>query len=125
MQYDVKTPAQYLKVLEPDWRKDKLMEIRKLIKKHGPELKEGIKWGVLTFSYKEGRGFALNAQKNSVNFYVGTAKKVDPDGTLLAGLDVGKGCIRFKKTKAIADTHIEEFIVKAVGMLRKEEDIGC
>jgi len=125
MQYDAKTPAEYLKMLDPDWRKDKLMEIRKLIKKHGPELQEGIKWGVLTFSYNQGRGFALNAQKNSVNFYVGTAKKVDPDGVLLVGLDVGKGCIRFKKTKAIADTRIEEFILKAVTMLRKGEDFGC
>ena len=125
MQYDAKTPTEYLKMLEPDWRKDKLMELRKILKKHCPELKEGIKWGVLTLTYEGERGFALNAQKNSVNFYVGTAKKVDPDGTLLAGLDVGKGCIRFKKTKAVADTRIEEFIVKAVGMLRKGEDFSC
>jgi Domain of unknown function (DU1801) len=67
----------------------------------------------------------LTAQKSSVNFYVGTAAKVDPDGSLLAGLDVGKGCIRFKKTKAIADTRIEEFIVKAMNMLRKGEEFGC
>ncbi len=40
MQYDAKTPTEYLKLLEPDWRKDKLVEIRKLVKKHGPELKE-------------------------------------------------------------------------------------
>ena len=125
MRYDAKNPSEYLKMLEPDWRKDKLMELRTLIRRHGPELKEGIKWGVLTFSYDQGRGFALNAQKNSVNFYVGTAKKIDPDGTLLAGLDVGKGCIRFKKTKVVADTRIEEFIKKAVTMLRKGEDIAC
>ncbi len=80
---------------------------------------------MLTFSCNQGGGFALNAQKNSVNFYVGTAKKVDPDGALLAGLDVGKGCIRFKKSKAVADTRIEEFIVTAVTMLRKGEDFGC
>lgn len=88
-------------------------------------MKEGIKWGVLTFSYNGGGGFALNAQKTSVNLYVGTAKKIDPDGTLLAGLNVGKGCIRFTKTKALADTRIEEFIVKAVAMLRNGEDFGC
>ena len=125
MQYDAKTPTEYLKILEPDWRKDKLLEIRKLIKKQCPELKEGIKWGMLSFSHNEGGGFALNAQKNSVNFYVGNARKIDPDGTLLAGLDVGKGCIRFKKTKMVADTRIEEFIQKAVAMLRKGEDFGC
>jgi uncharacterized protein YdhG (YjbR/CyaY superfamily) len=125
MQYDVKTPAEYMKVLEPDWRKEKLQELRKLIKKHGPELKEGIKYGVLVYRDGDSGPFGLNAQKNSVNFYVGTAKKVDTDGTLLAGLDVGKGCIRFKKTKAISATRIEEFIEKAMGMWRRGEDFGC
>jgi uncharacterized protein YdhG (YjbR/CyaY superfamily) len=125
MQYDASTPTEYLQLLEPDWRKDKLLEIRKLIKKHGPELKEGIKYGALTYAYSSGGGFGLTAQKSSVNFYVGTAKKIDPDGSLLAGLDVGKGCIRFKKTKAIADTRIEEFIEKAMNMLRKGEEFGC
>ena len=67
----------------------------------------------------------MNAQKASVNLYVGTASKVDPDGVLLAGLDVGKGCIRFKKTKALADTRIEDFIAKAMSMLCKGEDFGC
>jgi uncharacterized protein YdhG (YjbR/CyaY superfamily) len=125
MQYDAKTPAEYLKMLEQDWRKDKLLELRNLLKKHGPELKEGIKYGALAYAHDSGGGFALNAQKSSVNFYVGTARKVDPDGVLLAGLDVGKGCIRFKKTKAVADTRIEEFIVKAMSMLRNGEDFGC
>jgi uncharacterized protein YdhG (YjbR/CyaY superfamily) len=125
MQYDAKTPTEYLRMLDLDWRKEKLLELRSCIKKHGPELKEAIKYGMLAYEFPEGGGFALNAQKNSVNFYVGTAKKIDPDGTLLAGLDVGKGCIRFKKSKAIADTHIEEFIKKAMAMLRNGEDFGC
>jgi uncharacterized protein YdhG (YjbR/CyaY superfamily) len=125
MQYDVKTPAEYLKVLESDWRKDKVLELRKLIKKHGPELKEGIKYGLLVYRDGDGGPFGLNAQKNSVNLYVGTAKKVDPDGVLLKGLDVGKGCIRFKKTKVISETRIEEFIKRAMDMWRRGEDFGC
>jgi uncharacterized protein YdhG (YjbR/CyaY superfamily) len=48
MQYDASTPTEYLQLLEPDWRKDKLLEIRTLIKKHGPELKEGIRYGALS-----------------------------------------------------------------------------
>jgi Domain of unknown function (DU1801) len=69
--------------------------------------------------------FGFNAQKNSVNLYVGTARKIDPDGVLLAGLDVGKGCIRFKKSTSVADTRIEEFIQKAMALWRKGEDSGC
>jgi uncharacterized protein YdhG (YjbR/CyaY superfamily) len=50
MQYDARTPAEYLKMLEPDWRKEKLLELRKMIRKHGPELEEGIKYGMLGYS---------------------------------------------------------------------------
>ena len=60
-----------------------------------------------------------------MNFYVGAANKIDPDGVLLTGLDAGKGCIRFRKSRAVADTRIEEFIEKAMTMLRNGEDIGC
>ena len=125
MQYDAETPAEYLKEIEADWRKEKLLELRKIIKKHCPDLKEGIKYGMLSFRSAKGGGFALNAQKNSVNFYVGTAAKVDPEGVLLAGLDVGKGCIRFKKTTVVSKTRIEDFIKKAIDMLRNGEDLGC
>jgi uncharacterized protein YdhG (YjbR/CyaY superfamily) len=125
VQYDAKTPTEYLGMLATDWRKDKLLELRALIRKLAPELKESIKYGMLSYDGDKGGAFALNAQKNSVNFYVGDAKKVDPEGKLLAGLDVGKGCIRFKKTVAIDDTHIEEFIVKALQMWRKGEDFSC
>jgi uncharacterized protein YdhG (YjbR/CyaY superfamily) len=125
VQYDAATPAEYLQLLEQDWRKDKLLEIRQLLKKHGPELKEGIKYGALSYAHSSGGGFGLTAQKNSVNFYVGTASKVDPEGVLLAGLDVGKGCIRFKKSRAISDTRIEAFIEKAMSMLRNGQDFGC
>jgi len=125
VQYDAKSPSEYLGMLEPDWRRDKLLELRALLKKYAPQLGEGVKYGMLAFTDDKGRGFALNAQKHSVNLYVGAAKKVDPDGALLAGLDVGKGCIRFKKSTAVADTRIEAFIRKAADMLRKGEDVGC
>ncbi|MGH8187974.1 MAG: DUF1801 domain-containing protein [Steroidobacteraceae bacterium] len=108
----------------PEQRKTKL-ELRALIRKLGPELNESIKYGMLSYDGSNGGALALNAQNNSVNFHVGNAQKVDPDGKLLAGLDVGKGCIRFKKTVAVEATHIEEFIAKALQMCRKGEDFGC
>lgn len=125
MQHNAKTPAEYLDMLEDDWRKAKLIELRQLIQKLGPELEEGIRYRILSYSGSKGGAFALGAQKNSVNFYVGSAKKVDTDGSLLRGLDVGKGCIRFSKTVAIADTRIADFIAKAMTMWRNREDLGC
>ena len=36
MQYEVKTPSEYLEQLENDWRKEKLMQVREMIKKKRP-----------------------------------------------------------------------------------------
>ena len=59
MLYDVKTPEEYLNALEPDWRKEKLEELRKLIKKAGPELTEGIGYKMLSYGVKDQTVFHL------------------------------------------------------------------
>jgi uncharacterized protein YdhG (YjbR/CyaY superfamily) len=125
MQYDAKTPQEYLELLDPDWRREKLLELRELIMAEGPELIEGISYGMLIYSDARGGLFALNAQKHYVSFYVGDAKKIDPDGSLLQGLNRGKGCIRFSKSVAVTNTRIEEFIRRAVKMHRLGEDVAC
>ena len=56
---------------------------------------------------------------------MGGAKKVDAEGSLLKGLNVGKGCIRFSKTTAVADTRIEEFIGRTIALWKQGEDIDC
>ena len=42
VQYDVSTPEKYIDVLEKDWRKEKLLKIRKLLLDEAPELEERI-----------------------------------------------------------------------------------
>lgn len=124
MQYDVKTPAEYLAVLAPDWRREKLLEIRKLIRRHAPELKESVKYGLLCYGDGEPGSFCLNAQKNSVNFYVNNIKKIDPDGTMLAGFDTGKSCIRIRKSTVIAKTRFPEFVARTCEMSCQGEAIS-
>ncbi len=125
MKHDVKTPAEYLAVLEPDWRKEKLLEIRKLLRKLAPEMKEGIEYGMLRYSGRKAGGFYLGAQKNSVNFYVGDVRKIDPDGAMLKGFDMGKGCIRLKKSRVISETRFPEFLARTCEMWRAGEDTSC
>jgi uncharacterized protein YdhG (YjbR/CyaY superfamily) len=48
MQYDVSTPDEYLSVLEQDWRRDTLLSLREIIQRKAPELKEAIKYKMLT-----------------------------------------------------------------------------
>ncbi len=125
MQYEVTTPTEYLEALEKDWRLDKIQELRAIIKSSASDFEEIINYKMLGYKDERGVAFHLNAQKNYVSFYVGDAEKVDQTGELLKGIDVGKGCIRFKKSVSIADTRIGEFIEKAVGLWKAGEDIDC
>lgn len=125
MQYDAQTPQAYLDLLADDWRRDTLQELRAIIADCGPELVEGIAYKMLSYADEQGALFGLNAQKHYVSFYVGDAGKIDPDGRLLQGLNVGKGCIRFTKLTAVSKTNIREFIARAINMRRRGEDTGC
>ncbi|MEM8485371.1 MAG: DUF1801 domain-containing protein [Bacteroidota bacterium] len=125
MQYDVDSPAAYMDALADDWRRVKVQILRGIIEKTAPGLEACISYKMLGFKDDQGVIFHLNAQKNHVSLYVGDAAKIDPSGELLAGLNLGKGCIRFTKTKAIPEDRMTQFIAKAVDMWQAGEDIGC
>ena len=125
MQYDVKTPAEYMDALEKDWRLRTLQFLREIIKEKAPGLTEKINYKMLAFGDERGIPFHLNAQMNYVSLYTGDSSKVDPEGELLKGLSLGKGCIRFKKGVKVQDTRIDEFIEKAYYMWQDGHDIDC
>lgn len=124
VQYDASTPAEYLDALEDDWRRDTLLALRNLLLSH-EGVEEDIQYKMLAFRDDLGGICNLNAQKAFVALYVGNAEKIDPTGALLDGLDRGKGCIRFKKSNAVADTRIDEFIARTIELHRDGADIGC
>ncbi len=123
MQYDVSTPEEYLAQLESDWRRDTLHELRQIILSEGPDLQESISYGMLTYSTVDESLFRLNAQKNYVSLYVEDIEKVDAGGSLLEGLNLGKGCIRFSKTSGV-DDRISEFVRRAIDMNISGEQSG-
>lgn len=125
MLYDVKTPKEYLQQLPDDWRQEKVKALRAIIKGKGPALTEKINYKMLAYGDSENIVFCLNAQKNYVSLYVGNASKVDPDGTLLEGLNRGKGCIRFTKSIDVSNTRIDEFVERAIEMWEQGEDFDC
>ena len=49
MQYDAKNSEEYLELLEDDWRKEKLLAIRKMIFAYAPELEEVIRYKMLNY----------------------------------------------------------------------------
>jgi len=123
MQYDVATPEAYLDALEDDWRRATLLELRDLLLAGG--LDEGIQYKMLSYSEAGQVVMHLNAQKAYVALYSGNVEAGDPDGSLLKGLSLGKGCVRFSKTKAVEDTGVAQFIQNLVARARAGEDVGC
>lgn len=125
MQYDVETPSEYLAALKEDWRQEKLLELRDLIFSKAPKITESIGYKMLRYGGNKTSVFHLNAQKNYVSLYVGNTEKIDESGELLKDLNIGKGCIRFKKSTIISDTRIDEFIDQAVCLWKNNKDIDC
>lgn len=125
MQYDAKSPSEYLEALDEDWRKEKLQELRELILRQDSAIQETISYKMLCFKVNGSELFHLNAQMAYVSLYCGNTKKIDPDGELLKGLSIGKGCIRFTKTSEVSKTRIKEFINRAVLLLMEGRDLGC
>ncbi len=125
MQYDVSSSLEYMEALDLDWRKEKLLELREIILRQDSAIQETISYKMLCFTLNGAELFHLNAQRGYVSLYCGNTKKIDPEGELLKGLNIGKGCIRFTKTKDISKTGIEMFIKRAVLLLKEGKDIGC
>ena len=125
MLYDAKTPEEYLKMLEPDWRKDKVMELRTMILDMDSNMTEGISYKMLEFCYGNSPVFNLNAQSAYVSLYVGNITKVPNSKELLKPFNLGKGCIRIRKTINLSETKIKVFIKQAIDLVKAGEDIGC
>lgn len=125
MLYEAKTPTEYLSQLEDDWRKEKLQQLRALVQTHAPEATETIHYKMLGYKQGEEFLFHLNAQKGYVSFYVGNVAKVDPDGEMLKNVSHGKGCIRFKKSVAVEDSGISEFLARFMELHTDGKNLGC
>ena len=125
MQYDVTSPEEYIEALEDDWRKPKLLELRDILLGVADDITESINYKMLAFADSKGIICHLNAQKAYVALYVGDAEKIDTDGTLLKGINCGKGCIRFKKSNDVGSDNIKEFIARTIRLWKSDVDIGC
>lgn len=123
MQYDVSDPVEYVKTLTCNWRKEVLVKLRSMLLSH--ELKESIEYKMLAYSLGDKNIFHLNAQKNYVSLYVGDTKKIHSSNELLAGLDTGKGCIRFKNAAHLELSRIDEFIKEVISLAKAGADIDC
>lgn len=125
MQYEAKTPEEYFKLLDDDWRKEKLLIVRRFITENAPELEESIQYKMLSYGKGTCTLFGLNAQKSYVSLYVGDIEKIKKAKELLTGFDYGKGCIRIRKSLDLHNSTLEDFVKSAIDTWKSNGDTSC
>ena len=135
MQYKADSPEDYINQV-PEERKDVLKKLRKTIVSNLPEgFEEGIQYGMIGYYVPHSKypsGYHCNpkdplpfmsfaSQKNSVNLYHSGIYAIPELHEWFVGeypkhskrkLDMGKSCIRFKKTEDIPFELIAELVTK-------------
>lgn len=125
MHYKARTPEEYLTLLQADWRKTTLLAIRNSIRTKGPELQEGVQYGMLAYGHESHWLFHLTAQKHYVSLYVGNIDKIENSRELLKDFSLGKGCIRIKKTQTLPHNGLDEFVSNTIKAWRSGTDTDC
>lgn len=118
------SPSEYLAVIEDDWRREKLFALREVIFDVAPDWPEVIHYKMLGYGPEGDPTMHVNVQKARVCLYVGDIAKVDPSGELLAGMDMGKGCVRFRRKDDVGG-NVRVFLERYVAMKRDGVDVGC
>ncbi len=116
VQRAVATPLEYVEALD-GWQLDKVQTLRRMVAEVVPDAVEGIKWGMISYEHA-GDLCAIAAQKQYVSFYVMPTSVVAAHHELLAGIDVGKSCLRFKKTTPFPIDHLK-VLLKAAAEAKK------
>ena len=80
----------------PDDRREALARVREVIREAAPEAAESIRYGMPYYEL-EGDLCALASQKNYMSFYLMSPGEPLSKLREQAGLDIGKGCVRFKR----------------------------
>ncbi|MDD9921437.1 MAG: DUF1801 domain-containing protein [Boseongicola sp.] len=95
MIHDASTPEEYRQVLDDDWRKEKLLQVRQMMLDAGAT--EAMGYGMLRYTIDDGILAHLNAQKGYVAVYLGELERIDPGAKIRGKADCGKTCLRLKK----------------------------
>jgi hypothetical protein len=104
----------------PDWRGERLAELRRLINQADPNLKEDWKWGTPTWTHN-GNVISLGAFKEhvKVNFFKG-ASLPDPKGLFNAGLDAkATRSIDLRENDSVDEQALKDLIRAAVNQNAK------
>ncbi len=94
------TVDRYIAEAAPE-RVPQLQRLRALIRTTLPEHDERMQWGMPAYVRDGEADIAFASQKQHLAIYVMKAGVIERHAEALAGLDHGKGCIRFRNPEAM------------------------
>jgi uncharacterized protein YdhG (YjbR/CyaY superfamily) len=101
----------YIDLLDES-RKSSLQQLRRIILETVPGAEERIQYNMPYYTY-HGMLCAFASQKHYMSFYLLNGEIVEKNRHLLAGLSVGKGCIRFKDFSKLPEPTIRTMLREA------------
>ena len=110
MQSNAKNVDDYLEEV-PENRQESLILLRKLCLEILDGYEESMEYGMPGYKKKEGEievGFA--SQKSYISFYILKEDVLNKHREALAGLNLGKGCIRYRKPEQIDFKIVENLL---------------
>lgn len=132
-----KTPQEYIDLILDSARKEEIIKLDEFIQKTVPDLKPFILAGMIGYGkirYKSASGregdwsvIALASQKNYISVYIcatdGRQYLAESYKSKLPKADIGKSCIRFKRTADIDLKILGEVIKKAEEMMHSSTNM--
>ena len=85
----------------PGERRAALEQVRALCLRELPDHQEAMRWGMPAYSRDGEAEFAFASQKQYLALYLMKTEVARDHAAELAGLDMGKGCVRYRKPDAI------------------------
>lgn len=110
MQSDAKTVNQYMEEI-PEARQEALTQLRQKCLEILIGYEENMEYGMPGYK-REGEEIevAFASQKQYISFYILKKEVLDKQRDALAGLNLGKGCIRYRKPEQIDFGIVEKLL---------------
>lgn len=98
----------------PEARKEALRQLRKLCQENLVDYDESMEYGMPSYKKKGGEiEVAFASQKNYISFYILKEAVLNKYREELSHLNLGKGCIRYKKPEQIDFEMVEKLLAES------------
>jgi uncharacterized protein YdhG (YjbR/CyaY superfamily) len=111
MQSKAQTVDEYLQEV-PEERQEALAHLRQLCLGSMPGYLESMEYGMPSYKKEGGEvEVAFASQKSYISFYILKEDVLNKHRPALAGLNLGKGCIRYRKPQQIDFQIVEKLLI--------------